>query len=573
MRIARAALCAILAAVLYLPTLGGPALLEPDEGRYAEIAREMAINRDYVTPRDDWVRYFEKPPLVYWMTAAAIRVFGPNEFAVRLQAALFSIGQVAATEAIAEAMFGAAAGMLAAMALGLSPLFFGFAGFATLDPALAFFMTAALGLIYLALTAADPRSGWSRCLLIIAAVMLAMGTLAKGPVAIVLAGAITLGFMLIERRAGEIVRFPWLAAVAVYGAIVIPWFALAASRNPGFLRFFFFHEHVARYFESSEHGWGPYFLVAVAAAGTWPWLYFAAAGATDLWRHRQAQSARSDDPLAFLGLWFLIVLVFFSIPRSKLGSYILPGLPPIAIIAGLAMARFARDGASRRFLGWFAALNLALGSAIAAALWIFAARIERDVIADGAIIAAAFVVIAIGPFVTARRSRTIALASIAIGVLCFCAAGMKLRRDSSALYSYRRLAQVITPALRSGCRLVSYRHFVQSLPFYTGQREAIVDYRGELAPFSGDPEAAASFIADLTELKRLWRSPGCVVAIVNVRDFAEVSASLRAISLLGCEGKKLALSNRAATGPAPHFDCREAAAISGMAGGGGLGLR
>src|SRR6266849_8439247 len=146
----RLAAYAILAAILYLPALGQPALWEPEEGRYAEIAREIVASGDYVTPRDDFELYFEKPPLVYWAEAAAIKIFGANEFAVRLPAALFSIGQVVITAALAEAMLGATAGLLAALALALSPLFFSLARFATLDPALAFFLTAALASFYAA---------------------------------------------------------------------------------------------------------------------------------------------------------------------------------------------------------------------------------------------------------------------------------------------------------------------------------------------------------------------------------------------------------------------------------------
>src|SRR5260370_18311969 len=106
----RLAVYALLAAILYLPGLGRPALWEPDEGRYAEIAREMVVSGDYVTPRDDFELYFEKPPLVYWANAASIKIFGANEFSVRLPAALLRIGQIIVTAALAEVMFGAATG-------------------------------------------------------------------------------------------------------------------------------------------------------------------------------------------------------------------------------------------------------------------------------------------------------------------------------------------------------------------------------------------------------------------------------------------------------------------------------
>src|SRR5579862_5831057 len=362
----RLAIYALFAAILYLPGLGQPALWEPDEGRYAEIAREMVISGDYVTPRDDFELYFEKPPLVYWAEAASIRAFGVNEFAVRLPAALFSIGQVVITAAFAEVIFGEAAGLLAALVLALSPLFFGFARFATLDPALAFFLTAALATFYLAAREDSFSHPSARRRMLIAAAMLAMGTLAKGPIALLLGGAIALIWLAIERRSREIVQMPLIWCGLIYAAIVLPWFILIEARNPGFLHFFFIHEHLERYTTSSEHGWGPWFFIPIVVGGMWPWIFFVPLGwstmrAGDTLPNSAPASSRRSAA-SFLTIWFIVIFVFFSIPRSKLGSYILPALPPIAIVAGygLAQLRILADTSRRRLFAIVAIANLIL---------------------------------------------------------------------------------------------------------------------------------------------------------------------------------------------------------------------
>ena len=242
----RLAICGLIAGVLYLPALGSPALWEPDEGRYAEIAREMLRSADYITPRDDWVRYFEKPPLMYWATAASIRMLGENEFALRLPAALFSVGEVVVTCAIADQMFGLSAGLLAALALALSPLVWGFAMFLTLDPALFLPFSSPPRSAASGPLAAVPgfRSRTARRWLIAAAVMTAMGTLTKGPVALAVFGGVALIYMLIEKRLRELAAIPWFECILVYAAIVVPWFAAVAALNPEFLGYFFLHEHL-----------------------------------------------------------------------------------------------------------------------------------------------------------------------------------------------------------------------------------------------------------------------------------------------------------------------------------------
>ncbi len=550
--------CAALAAILYLPALGRPALWEPDEGRYAEIAREMVLSHDYVTPRDDGVRYFEKPPLVYWAEALSIKLLGANEFAVRLPAALASVAEVTVTAALGEAMFGAAAGLAAAMVLVLSPLVFGFARFATLDPALALFVTAALGAFWAAARAPGFDCAAGRRWFLLSAAAAALGTLAKGPVALMLTGMVGLAWLLAQRRAREILRMPWLRAIAIYVAIAAPWFVLAARRNPEFLRFFFIHEHVERYLENTEHGWGPYFFVVVAIAGMWPWICFVPLGVRELMRTRDAEAeagASGPNPdarasLAFMLWWFGIILVFFSIPRAKLGSYLLPAMPPLAIMAGYALCRLPRIGTTslRGVFITIALLNLGATAAIAFARSYFHSPAESMLLADALAAGAALTVASAICLAMAWRARGAAAAAgvLALGVVVALGVMDKARMDVQPLGSYRQLARTIVPYLGPACRLSSYRHFVQSLPFYTGHREALIDYRGELAPFSRGPDAQQSFIASDADLARLWHDPGCAVLVVNRGDLPHVRALLGdEMSIVGCEGKKLALYNRA----------------------------
>jgi 4-amino-4-deoxy-L-arabinose transferase-like glycosyltransferase len=435
----RLLLCALVAAALYLPGLGAPALWEPDEGRYAEIAREMVVTRDYVTPRNDFELYFEKPPLMYWCDAAMIDLFGPSEFAVRLPSALFSIGQVVLTAAIADAMLGATAGLLSALALMLMPLFFAFARFATLDPALAFFLTAALGAFYRASCFDSFSDRDSRRWMIASAAMLALGTLVKGPVAPILGGAIILIWLASERRLGAIAKLPLLSCAAIYFAIATPWFVLVESRNPGFLRFFFIHEHLQRYVSSREHGWGPWFFVPIVAGGAWPWIFFAPLGWNVMRRDNSSAVGTGRVSVAsfarFLAVWFVVIFVFFSIPRSKLGTYILPALPPLAIFAGFGLARLSSLAADRRnaLLKYLTIANLAIAS-IAAVTLAFALHPRFPALAnDGIFIAIA---IALGATTTyliarARVHLNFGIAGLAAAMIVTISRARPMRPSSS----------------------------------------------------------------------------------------------------------------------------------------------
>jgi 4-amino-4-deoxy-L-arabinose transferase-like glycosyltransferase len=551
----RLTIYALLAAIIYIPGLGRPALWEPDEGRYAEIAREMVVTGDYVTPHDDFELYFEKPPLVYWANAASIKIFGVNEFAVRLPAALFSVGQIVVTAALAEIMFGAATGLFAALALALSPLFFGFARFATLDPALAFFLTAALGAFYNAARDDSFSQGSSRRWMLISAAMLAMGTLAKGPIALLLGGAIPLAWLAVEHRLREAAKMPLVWCGLVYAAIVIPWFILMEARNPGFMRFFFIHEHLERYVTSSEHGWGPWFFIPIVIGGTWPWIFFVPTGwsamRTDATVPDTAPASSRRSAANFLAIWFVVVFVFFSIPRSKLGSYILPALPPLAIVAGYTLARISTLDATlrRRLFAAVAIANVVLAATVFGFVELAHASINPALSFDGLLIAAVLAAGAIAMYVFGRNASRVPYAvgalALALAMLATVPLAARLREDASPISTYRDLAKAVVPYLSDDCTFASYRHYVQSLPFYTNHRETRVEYWGELSEVSPPiPGKSVYLVGSEARLRQVWSSGACMVLIANARDLKGLDDSLKpAPVVIGCEGKKFALYN------------------------------
>jgi len=563
----RLAIYALLAAIIYLPGLGRPALWEPDEGRYAEIAREMVVSGDYVTPRDDFELYFEKPPLVYWANAASIKLFGANEFAARLPSALFSIGQIVVTAALAEMMLGPATGLFAALALALSPLFFGFARFATLDPALAFFLTTALAAFYLAAREDSFSRPSARRWTLISAAMLAFGTLAKGPVALLLGGGIALVWLAVERRLRQIAQMPLVWCGLIYAAIVLPWFILMEARNPGFLRFFFIHEHLERYVSSSEHGWGPWFFIPIVIGGMWPWIFFVPLGwsamrADDTLPNSAPASSRRSAA-SFLAIWFVVIFVFFSIPRSKLGTYILPALPPLAVIAGFGFVHLCmiQPQPRRRILHWFLTANFALAAISIAVLWIFVRPIDLKLAHDGILLAIILVAAALLFDIVDIRPQGAFLAVFVFVWFILCAnIATKFARDDAARFvSYRDLARSVQPYLTDDCTLASYRHYVQSLPFYTDHRETRVEYWGELSEVSPPmPGKSPYLIGSEARLRQAWSSGSCMILIANERDLKGLQDSLKlAPVVIGCEGKKLALYKGALAPPPSAAACLE----------------
>ncbi|NDP43035.1 MAG: phospholipid carrier-dependent glycosyltransferase, partial [Aromatoleum sp.] len=232
-------------ALIWFVNLDMRRLAHPDEGRYAEIAREMVTTGDWVTPRLNGLKYFEKPPLQYWVTAAAFRVFGINEAAARLWPALAGLLAVAAIGYAGLALGGPLLGTFGALALAGTLWHSGLAQIITLDSGLAFFLTLGLAALVVAQRDETP-AGERRAWMWLVWAAMAGATLSKGLIGLVLPCAALLTYTMLTRDLAVWRRLHLVSGLALYLALTAPWFVAVSRANPEFAQFFFIHEHVER---------------------------------------------------------------------------------------------------------------------------------------------------------------------------------------------------------------------------------------------------------------------------------------------------------------------------------------
>ncbi len=351
---------AALLALLWLATLSARPLFNPDEGRYAEIPREMLSSGDWIVPHLNGLAYIEKPPLQYWATALSYRVFGVSAFAARLYCALCALGNLVLVWIAARRLWGLEAGWRAAAALCGMLMFVVLGQLLTLDMSLTFYLTLSLTAFLLAQRAAQPRR-W----MLLAWAAAGCGVLTKGLVAAVIPAAVLLLYSAYSRDFA-----PWRRLYARWGmplflCITVPWHWLAARRLTDFLQFFFVHEHLARYLSPVADRQEPWwFFIGVFLAGSVPWTLPALRVMGGAWRlggdggrlgggrgwlggrWRGAPPA-AFNPALFLWIWVAFIGVFYSLSDSKLMPYILPGHAG----AGAAHGDAAGTAAAARFSG------------------------------------------------------------------------------------------------------------------------------------------------------------------------------------------------------------------------------
>ena len=363
------AIVAVAWLILQIGGLFSPGLLDDVDSVYLEIAREMLHRHDFVTPYIDGIRFFDKPPLVYWLAAASMRLFGEHDWAGRLPLALLFLALLAAVYALGLRLFAQTSpatspdrgALYAALALATAIGPYLYTRFYIPDIVIALWMTLSVHLFLIALDrAAGGRPAlWPACGY---AATLALNLLTKGLIGILFPLGFVFFYLLLTRQFGLVRRLHLAAATFVFAAIALPWHMLAALRNPaialppglglparaGWAWFYLYNEHLARALgRRIPHDYGntPVWLFWLYAA-IWimPWTAFLPAAIGTMRRHLghlHPATVREREAALTLTLWALLVLIFFSI-SGRQEYYSLPALPALALMAGGLLARAER---------------------------------------------------------------------------------------------------------------------------------------------------------------------------------------------------------------------------------------
>jgi dolichol-phosphate mannosyltransferase len=519
-------LVALVAGALLCCNLSYP-LLEPDEGRYAEIAREMLRSGDWIVPTLNRQPFYDKPPLFYWLVASSFRLLGTNEWAARLVPTLAGFWTVLATYVFGRRIVGLRSAFLAALALTLTVGFVQVARIAILDSLLTVFVTGALFTAYEAVRERRLRWVWW----IASALCCALGVLTKGPIAFVLLAPPLVVYVWLNRYRPRITLAQWGAYFGLVLGLPLPWYAAITIRDPSFAYHFFVDQHLIRFWTHEYHVQPMWYYVPVLLIGCLPWsLLLVPIGRFLLCRSPESRAWRPRS-MGFFLLWASWCILFFSASSSKLPPYILPALPALALLVGcyLDHVLFHPDPAglfqwTRRVAARQASLLLSAAGLIAS---IGAWRMELIGQARALLQAGLFAACTAGVILWGRK-----LPSKAAWLLCGLLAAVTIleaahelvpawSRRRSPMTRYGEIAELVRDEQMP---VACYAAEWGSIPFYLGRDDLIINQPGvpaeELQKLLSVYPRYVIVLRHKAELERFRRvmTPGTVITKVLEAD-------------------------------------------------------
>lgn len=501
----RNSLWLILLSATWFLTLGFRSLTRPDEGRYAEIAREMLVSHQWLIPQLNDIPYFEKPPLQYWATAVCLKVFGIHPFSARLWTGLLGFLTLPWIQFMGNRLFGPERGTLAAWVLLGSWYFVGLGHISTLDMGVSFWMTVALGAFLIA-QSDEKKSSW----MLLAWLAAGLGFMSKGLMALVLPALTLVLYSLSTKQWTPWKKLSLNIGIPILLLITLPWLILAGHHYPSLWSFFFIHEQFDRFTTTIHQRVEPvWYFIPVLILGFFPWISLWLPQIRQLW---QASPSKNFSPYRFLWIYSATILIFFSLSDSKLFDYILPLFPALALIIGRQLAQRPKLPVTPLFLSGLASLIfMVIGTLLSEPAWTAYLGIHPDLDPDmvesyrtfGPWVATAGLISGIGTLISWRHqsSLKIALPILSIGLylnsLTLLIGSQTLASISGSDYWANYLKNI--PPQQP---IYSVGTYDQTLDFNLNRTVLLVAFTDELAyGLSLEPSRS---IPSLSQFRSLW---------------------------------------------------------------------
>jgi 4-amino-4-deoxy-L-arabinose transferase-like glycosyltransferase len=500
--------------VLFLAFLGHRPFSAPDEGRYVEIPREMVATGDYLTPRLNGLKYFEKPPLGYWIQAGFIQAFGMSEFAMRLPLVLLGLMGCIAVYLAGRQLFNREAGLWGATVLGTSFLYYTLTRIITLDMLVSICLT--IGLLAF-LCAMQHKAGRTRRWLMYLCYASCGGAfLSKGLIGIALPGCIIGLWVLLQNYWKNLLPLYLPTGLTLFLLITLPWPLMMSFKHPEFAHFYFIYEHFERFLTTAHRRSQPWwFFFPVTILGFWPWVGFMPRTITHLWTKTTHQER---SKVLYLVLWIAFIFFFFSCSNSKLIPYILPIFPPMALLIGLYLShQLKRPNRLKTDFFLYSFLGLAL---VAGLLYAYYAKgLDLPLSLRPYLVVTVITMGISGGFLPLLRLRfgdTGALYGLIFSHVLLLST-LNLASPIINRISVKGFAETILTKMPSQTQVMTYHAYYQDLPVYLNRTVQVVEWEGELSHgASWDPNQQIIIKED--SFKKTWTS-GQPVCIITRQDF------------------------------------------------------
>lgn len=502
--------------VAWFYALSTRSLGEPDEGRYAEVAREMWASGDWLTPRLDGFNFFDKPPLHYWATAAAYSLFGATPLAARLWCALTGLMSMAAVQWAGSRLFNREVGTSAALILGSSLLFMLGAHINTLDMGVSAFLTVAIALFLVAQFDASAIR-YHFVLTLGMWLALALAVLSKGLIGVVLPGAAIVVYACWKRDFAILRRVSPLTGAVLLLLVCAPWFVAMCRQHPEFFDYFFIRQHVTRFLTNDDNRNKPtWFYLPVVLIGLFPWCFFAPLKKTNF-----AAIINREPAQVFLLSWIGVVFAFFTISHSKLPFYILPLFPALSwLIALIFVGLTTRELIVRLWV--LATLLLCFYAFAQLASPFIRPSSKSELIIHGLHTLATaslpiLIATVIGIALAHAGRRHLIVGVVALASLAGWQCALQSYTADADFNSAKQAADLLRPSVDANTKIFTFQRNLRGLPFYLNHFVIVVAHADDdISPAL--PSNPSGYVADPAQFEKLWKTTDDAVALIPIED-------------------------------------------------------